>query len=137
VFCSCRRELSLVWLGKNNRRLPTKADAQAWLSGVETDIRRGTWLDPEGSKVTLASWLQHGLKTVVDGHVGSDNTRANYAQIIRVHIAPALGMVTLSELTAEMVDKFLAAKAAEGQAALYAPLVHPGRGQGRHQGRSG
>jgi hypothetical protein len=96
--------------------LPTKADAQAWLSGVETDIKRGAWLDPEGAKVTLASWLPHWLGTVVDGRVGSDNTRANYAQIVRVHIAPALGMVTLSELTAEMVDKFLAAKADEGLA---------------------
>ena len=96
--------------------LPTKADAQAWLSGVETDIKRGTWLDPEGAKVTLASWLQHWLETVVDGRVGSDNTRANYAQIIRVHIVPALGVVTLSDLTAEMVDKFLAAKAGEGLA---------------------
>ncbi len=33
-----------------------------------------------------------------------------------VHIAPALGMATLSELTAEMVDKFLVAKAVEGLA---------------------
>jgi integrase len=96
--------------------LPTKADAQAGLSGVETDIKRGAWLDPEGAKVTLASWLHHWLGTVVDGRVGSDNTRANYAQIVRVHITPALGMVTLSELTAEMVDKFLAAKADEGLA---------------------
>jgi hypothetical protein len=77
--------------------LPTKADAQAWLSGIETDIKRGTRLDPEGAKVTLASWLQHWLATVVDGRVGSDNTRANYAQIVRVHIAPALGMVTAPE----------------------------------------
>ena len=50
--------------------LPTKTDAQAWLSGVETDIKRGTWLDPEGAKVSLASWLRHWLESVVDGRVG-------------------------------------------------------------------
>jgi len=38
--------------------LPTKADAQAWLSGVETDIKRGTWLDPEGCLLYTSSPMQ-------------------------------------------------------------------------------
>jgi integrase len=94
----------------------TKIDAQAWLSSIETDIKRGVWLDPEGSKITVGSWLQHWLATVVDGRVGSDNTRSNYAQIVRVHIAPALGEIKLNELSAERVDEFLAAKARAGLA---------------------
>ena len=53
----------------------TKGDAQAWLSSIETDIARGTWLDPTGAKVTVGGWLQHWLATVVDGRVDSDNTR--------------------------------------------------------------
>jgi hypothetical protein len=69
----------------------TKTDAQGWLSSIETDIKRGDWLDPEGSKITVGSWLQHWQATVVDGRVGSDNTRSNYAHIVRIDIAPALG----------------------------------------------
>ena len=53
----------------------TKTDALAWLSSVETDINRGLWLDPEGSKTTVAAWMAHWLATVVDGRVGSDNTQ--------------------------------------------------------------
>jgi hypothetical protein len=64
----------------------------------------------------VGSWLQHWLATVVDGRVGSDNTRSNYAQIVRVHIAPALGELKLNELSAERVDEFLAAKARAGLA---------------------
>jgi integrase len=79
-------------------------------------MKRGAWLDPEGSKITVGSWLQHWLATVVDGRIGSDNTRSNYAQIVRVHIAPALGELKLNELTAERVDQFLAAKAQAGLA---------------------
>lgn len=30
---------------------PTKGDAQAWLSAIETDINRGTWLDPDRHKI--------------------------------------------------------------------------------------
>ena len=85
----------------------TKTDALAWLSSVETDINRGLWLDPEGSKTTVAAWMAHWLATVVDGRVGSDNTRSSYAQIVRVHISPALGVLKLSELSAEKVDEFL------------------------------
>jgi integrase len=64
----------------------------------------------------MGSWLEHWLATVVDGRVGSDNTRSNYAQIVRVHIAPALGELKLNELSAERVDEFLAAKARAGLA---------------------
>lgn len=94
----------------------TKGDAQAWLSSIETDIARGTWLDPAGAKVTVGEWLQHWLTTVVDGRVDSDNTRSNYAQIVRVHIEPALGAIKLDKLTAEMVDQFLATMAKAGLA---------------------
>jgi integrase len=94
----------------------TKGDAQAWLSSIETDIARGTWLDPAGAKVTVGEWLQHWLITVVDGRVDSDNTRSNYAQIVRVHIEPALGAIKLDRLTAERVDQFLATKAEAGLA---------------------
>ncbi len=96
----------------------TKGDAQAWLSSIEADISRGTWLDPAGAKVTVSEWLEHRLKTVIDGRVASDNTRANYAQIVRVHVDPALGAVKLDKLTAEMVDQFLVSKAEAAWPAL-------------------
>ena len=97
---------------------PTKGDAQAWLSAIETDINRRTWLDPAGAKVTVGEWIQHWLATVVDGRVGSDNTRSSYAQIVRVHVEPALGQIKLDKLTAEMVDRFVATKAKSANSQL-------------------
>ncbi len=44
-----------------------KGDAQAWLSAIETDINRGVWTDPAGARITVASWMEHWLATVVDG----------------------------------------------------------------------
>lgn len=69
--------------------------------------------------ITLSDWLDHWLKTVVDGRVASDNTRANYAQAVRVHIAPALGRIRLAKLAPEDIDRFLAAKAAAGLSRTY------------------
>jgi integrase len=51
---------------------------------------------------------------VVDGRVGSDNTRKNYEQIVRVHLVPVLGKVRLDKLSPEQVDRFLKSKADEG-----------------------
>lgn len=48
-----------------------KGDALAWLSAVETDIRRGCWADPAEARTTLGEWLDHWLATVVANRVGS------------------------------------------------------------------
>ena len=76
----------------------------------------------EGS-VNLAKWLDHWLNTVIDGRVGSDNTRVNYAQAVHVHIVPALGKTRLDKLTAEDIDRFLAAKAEAGLSRTYVARI--------------
>lgn len=35
----------------------TKTDAGAYLSSVETEIRRGHWLDPAGGRMRFAEWV--------------------------------------------------------------------------------
>lgn len=96
-----------------------KTDALAWLSAVETDIRRGRWADPTEARTTLGEWLDHWLATVVAHRVGSDNTVANYAAVIRRHLEPGLGTIPIARLTPEQVDEFLAAKAAAGLSKSY------------------
>lgn len=64
--------------------------------------------------MTVGAWLDHWLVTVIDGRVGSDNTRQNYRQIVRVHLEPAFGKVVLNKLTPEDVDRFLRRKARQG-----------------------
>ena len=96
----------------------TKGDALAWLSSVETDIRRGAWTDPSQG-TTVGEWLDYWLESVVEGRVGSDNTVANYATIVRVHLKPGLGDVRLAGLTPEQVDDFLASKAKAGRSKSY------------------
>jgi integrase len=97
----------------------TKADALAWLSLTEADIKRREWTDPNAGKTTLSDWMAWWLDTVVDGRVDSDLTRQNYEQAIRLHITPTLGPIPLLDLTAEMVDGLLAAKAAAGLSKTY------------------
>jgi integrase len=110
--------------GKRRRlvvRGKTKTDALAKLRTARERAEAGV-PSREGS-VNLATWLDHWLSTVIDGRVGSDNTRANYAQAVRVHIIPALGKTRLDKLTPEDIDRFLAAKAEAGLSRTYVARI--------------
>jgi integrase len=106
--------------GKRRRlavRGKTKTEALAKLRTARERAEAG--VPSREAAVNLTKWLEHWLHTVVEGRVGSDNTRANYAQAVRVHIVPALGKVRLDKLTPEDVDRFLAAKAEAGLSRTY------------------
>lgn len=111
------------WLEGRRHTAPitfrAKGDALAWLSSVETDIRRGHWADPTAARTTVGEWLDHWLAAVVANRVGSDNTVANYSAVVRRHLEPGLGSVLLARLTPEQVDGFLASKAAAGLSRSY------------------
>lgn len=110
-----RGAVDLGWVdGRRQRKYisaATRTEALRKLREAQRAIDQGVKTD---ARMTVGGWLEHWLATVVDGRVGSDNTRANYAQIVRVHLSPALGKFKLEKLSAEDVDKFLAGKAAAG-----------------------
>jgi len=91
----------------------TKADASAWLAQLETDIRRGVWIDPRAGEVRLddyaQSWL-NGMSRL------APRTREIYAGQLNVHIlpevapgVPALGELAIGEITPELVRVWYAA----------------------------
>jgi integrase len=97
--------------GRKYLRATTQTDARRKLREAQRQVSQGVVAD---GTMTVAKWLEHWLSTMVDGRVGSDNTRKNYEQIVRVHLVPALGKVKLDKLSPEQVDRFLKAKADEG-----------------------
>lgn len=110
-----RGAIDLGWRDNKRQRkvvtAPTKREVLSKLKAAQREIDQGVHAD---GRMTVERWLDRWLKTVVDGRVGSDNTRANYEQIVRVHLVPALGSIRLTELTPERVDDFLRAKVDQG-----------------------
>ncbi len=47
-----------------SRTFDRKVDAQQYLSGVETDIDRGRWADPQLQRTTFDSWAERWLDTL-------------------------------------------------------------------------
>lgn len=74
----------------------TQTDAERWLVGVEADINRGTWKDPDTGRIRLSDflpeWIDHrpGLRS---------RTIDLYRWLNTKYIAPYLGAHFLSDIT--------------------------------------
>ena len=72
----------------------TKADASAWLANTETDLGRGTWVDPQRGQETF----QQYAGTWMNRTDLADSTRGKYEGLLRLHILPTFGKVELRRL---------------------------------------
>ncbi len=89
----------------------TKADAQSWLSGVETDIRRGRWVDPGAGKVLFGTYVDDWLAQRYDIR---PRTRELYRSLIKCHLKPTFERVPLTSITTASVRSWRS-KIAAGQ----------------------
>lgn len=62
---------------------------------LESDRRRGTWLDPSGFKTTLAEWVRRWWPSL-DLDL---RTLENYESYLRLHILPRFGDVAMGDIT--------------------------------------
>jgi integrase len=73
----------------------TKADANAFLSNAETDIRRGGWIDPERAQIRFSAvaheWLAAGI-TKRQTSVDRDQS------IITNHLDPVFGQIAIGSI---------------------------------------
>jgi integrase len=92
------------WHEGNRYKAPqtfsTKADANAYLSGVETDIRRGGWINPLSSAITFRSFAAQWLD---QRHDLRQSTSDDYAALLKSHLKPAFGDLALSAITPSKV----------------------------------
>ena len=72
-----------------------KADALAYLSTIEADLRRGAWVDPRAGRVTVEAYSNEWLERRPDLAV---RTRELYRYLLDQHILPVLGHATLAGL---------------------------------------
>lgn len=96
-----------------SRTFATKADADAWLAGQQTDQGRGVALDHRRARVTVDEWAATWLTTTV--HL-KPKTRVGYDSMLRTHVLPALGSVPVSAIDRPRVDAFIAELVATGAA---------------------
>jgi integrase len=75
---------------------PDAKTAEQYAQDMQTDRRRGTWIDPAASKTTVASWVERWVPTL-DVEI---RTEENYRSYLRNHILPRWGHIALGDITA-------------------------------------
>jgi integrase len=77
-----------------------KADALAFLSTIEADVRRGAWIDPRAGKVTLRIYAYEWLDQRPDL---AFRTRELYGHLLSNHVFPSMGRTALARLTPSII----------------------------------
>ena len=93
--------------------LLTKADANAYLAAMETQIRRGSWIDPWGGHVGFAEWAEEWKSTIVDLR---PSTKARDVGYLERYVLPRFGPLELGEIDHMMVRAWVAELSASGLA---------------------
>lgn len=91
------------------RTFSTRADANAWLAEVQTDLRRGAWIDPRAGQVSLRVYAENWVDERPDLR---PSTQAKYRYLLRRHIVPVLGDVDMVALQPSEVRSWWATLAA-------------------------
>ncbi|UQI43216.1 site-specific integrase [Streptomyces sp. HU2014] len=88
---------------------PTKTDAEVALSQIEADISREQWTDPDAGKINFGKYADQWLK---DRPLEA-RTRERYEGVIRLHIKPFLGGLTIAKVTPAKVRSWRTGRLAE------------------------
>jgi integrase len=81
----------------------SKTEALAALAGVETDLRRGVWIDPESGKLSVAEFANEWLDQRTDL---AFRTNELYRYLLDRHVLPQLGPISLVALSPSRVRRW-------------------------------
>jgi len=100
----------------------TEAQAERYLATVETDMARGTWLDPEAGEIRLDAYAPRWL---VERPVElQPRTLEIYESLLRRHIYPTYGPVALNRITSSSVRSWNASLRDAGVGAVTAAKAY-------------
>lgn len=90
---------------QRTKTFDTKADARAFLSQTETDMRQGEWTAPELGRTLVSEWATHWRATTMNLR---ETTRIRDEGYLDRYILPALGHLQLAQLTNDIVQVWVA-----------------------------
>ncbi len=82
-----------------------KRDAERFLSASSTDMERGRWTDPQRGRVTVGTWAEEYLATVVNLRA---STRFTYERDLGKYVLPRFGQAQLAQVRGIDIQGWLA-----------------------------
>jgi integrase len=82
----------------------TKGDARAFLASVETDIRRGVWIDPWAGRMSVRELAE---EWTASDPTKRESTTAREELTLRLHVFPALGDYRIERVGPQDVQRLV------------------------------
>ncbi|GAB3671581.1 tyrosine-type recombinase/integrase [Saccharopolyspora tripterygii] len=79
---------------------PTRGAAQEYIETMETDQRKGNWIDPSAGTITLSEWSTQWF----DALDVAGNTESQYRSLLNNHILPRWGSSALTDISGTAVN---------------------------------
>ncbi len=98
---------------QRTKTFESRASARAWLASTETDMRRGSWVDPRHTAAPLEVVAEHWIKS---GDAKRPGSIARDQSILTKHVLPVLGGRAVGSVTRQDVQQL-----ASGWAGRYSP----------------
>ena len=89
----------------------TKADANRYLSRVQSDLDRGAWHDPRVGRILFVSWCEQYEASSVHKR---PTTVAAHRSVLRKHLIPVFGPRPVGSITPSDVQSFIQMLVGEG-----------------------
>lgn len=98
-----------------------KVDAEAWISERQREMRKGDWVDPRRSELTLYEWAELWIDTK---RGKKPKTIEGYRSLLRSRVLPVLGYYELRHITPDVVERWVADMEADGLSASRIRQAH-------------
>lgn len=89
---------------QRTKTFASRADAKAWLSATETDMRRGSWIDPKMAAIRIDEVAKHWIEA---GRSKRPGSVARDISILDNHILPELGARRIGSVTRNEVQRLV------------------------------
>ena len=105
---------------QKTRHFSRKADAERFLAGVQADLYRGDYIDPDAGKVTYFDYAERWRAA----QVHRPTTAAQVETHLRRHVYPALGDKQLRDVRPTAVQSFVKGLEAKGLAPATVEVIY-------------
>jgi integrase len=103
-----QRRIGPAWTSRGRPQAGcfTKRTAEAWLSDVLEEARRGTLAGMVKTGATFADAADEYLNWLERDRERKPSTMRDYRSIVRVHLLPSFGDLAIEDVTVEAVERF-------------------------------
>ncbi|MBM7058321.1 tyrosine-type recombinase/integrase [Streptomyces durocortorensis] len=96
-----------------------KRKAEHWLTGIETDMSRGQYIDPRAARMTFQEFGEKWLAS----QSGDPNTRASIGSQLKLHAFPRIGSRPLGAFQPSHIREFVTQLEASSMSGSYARVI--------------